>query len=104
MDDLMKEEAGMIRIAIATLAIMMIAVPVAATVASDAPTRHVTHTRERSAVSQDEVVALAKDQGLRKLSDIAYQNGVWSVEGVAKDGSPLEINISSAGEILNPTS
>mgnify|MGYP000866741954 CR=1 FL=1 len=102
----MKEEAGMIRIAIGTLAVMMLAVPVCASVATDAPVRHVQATEDQQAfaISQDEVLALAKAQGLSKTSDIGFEAGVWSVEGASKSGIPMVVRISSTGEVLAHTS
>ena len=100
----MNEEAGMIRIAIGTLAIMMIAVPVAASVVASAPTRHVEQKREPMPVSQDDVLALARDQGLTRPTNVTFKHGVWTVEGAARGGAPMAINISRTGALLDRTS
>ena len=97
----MKDDAGMLRIAIATLALTMIVVPVLALGLAPA---HKTGLAQRAAVivSQDKAIALAKAQGVARVANIAFEDGVWIVQGAARDGGHLEVDISSAGEVLNP--
>ena len=102
----MTEEAGMIRIAIGTLALMMLAVPVCANLGGETPVRHVPDVTvsQPLPVSQDEVLAMARAQGLAKLSDIAFEGGVWSIEGASKSGVPMIVQVTSTGELVTHTS
>jgi hypothetical protein len=101
----MKEEAGMIRIAIATLALTMIAVPVLAQ-AGDTRVRTVAETARDAPMilSQDEIVALAKDNGVSRISNIGFENDVWRIDGATRKGEPMRIDITATGEVLTHTS
>jgi hypothetical protein len=96
----MREEAGMIRIAIGTLAVTMIAGPMLALSAA-APGEDQAG-KAPIPISQDKAVALAKTQGLAHLSNIAFEDGIWIVQGAGRNGTHLEIDVSSAGDVLNP--
>ena len=101
----MTEEAGMIRIAIGTLAVMALAVPVCVSLGEE-PVRHVPDAAisQPLPVSQDEVLALARAQGLAKLTDIAFERDVWSVEGESRSGAPMIVQFTASGELVTHTS
>jgi len=98
----MKEEAGMLRIAIATLALTMIIGPLVALGLSPAHETAAAAGKTLTAVSQDRALALAKARGIAHVANIAFRDGVWIVQGAARDGLHQEVDISSAGEVLNP--
>jgi hypothetical protein len=96
----MKEEAGMIRIAIGTLAVTVLAGPMLAlSAAAPSPAQE---EASPAPISQDLAIALARTQGLTRLSNIAFQDGVWIVQGATRAGAHLEVDVSRTGRVLNP--
>jgi hypothetical protein len=102
----MKDEAEMLRIAISALALTMIGVPVLAASFSGAPMGREAVAAEQMviALSQDEVLALARTKGMARLTEVAFENDVWQLTGETRGGFPMALHISSTGEILTHTS
>jgi hypothetical protein len=92
----------MIRIAIATLALTMIVGPMVA-LGLASPTIEAAADGNAGPVSQDRAVALAQSQGLARVSNIVFQDGVWILQGATSAGAHLEVDISGAGAVLNPS-
>ncbi len=94
----------MIRIAIGTLALTMLAAPMIAMSSGPAPEQPAAVEQMAASLSQDEILVLAREQGMARLSDISFQDNVWTVTGETRGGFAVTVRITAQGEVLTHTS